>query len=169
MKFCTQCGGKLRAVSSTHFVCSDCSRDLFSNPKGAVAILLISPHGELILARRARDPEKGKLDPIGGFLDVGECFEEALYRELEEESGLGMDDIEAVRYLGSAHDYYHWQGVDEPVISAYFTAVLKPGRELKAADDVASYEFLQVGSIDQDQLAWPGLQKMLAKFTSDDQ
>lgn len=164
MKFCTQCGGKVHPVSHSHFTCSDCSRDLFLNPKGAVAILLMSPDGKLILARRAREPEKGKLDPIGGFLDVGECFEEALYRELEEESGLTADDIEAVTYIGSAHDYYLWQGVDEPVISAYFTAVLKPGRNLKAADDVASYEFLQLESIDENQLAWPGLQKMLNNF-----
>jgi len=43
---------------------------------------LFDDQGRIALARRAYEPEKGKLDPIGGFLDVGEDFEQAFYREL---------------------------------------------------------------------------------------
>jgi len=68
--------------SQTKFVCTQCRRDTYRNPKGAVAILLFDDQGRIALARRAYEPEKGKLDPIGGFLDVGEDFEQAFYREL---------------------------------------------------------------------------------------
>jgi|AntRauTorckE6833_2_1112554.scaffolds.fasta_scaffold05798_7 ADP-ribose pyrophosphatase YjhB (NUDIX family) len=164
MKYCTRCGGELLKQSATKFVCTKCKRSQFRNPKGAVAILLFTPEGKLLLARRARDPEKGKLDPVGGFLDVGENFEQALYRELAEETGLTKADIANVTYLGSAYDEYAWHDEDEPVVSAYFTAQLKPDAEPKPDDDVASFEAFDINDIPEDELAWPGLSKMLEEL-----
>ena len=39
------------------------------------------------MARRGEEPAKGTLDFIGGFVDPGEGFEEAIVREIEEETG----------------------------------------------------------------------------------
>ncbi len=164
MKFCTRCGGELLKESETKYVCTRCRHEQFRNPKGAVAVLLFSSEGKLILARRAHEPERGKLDPIGGFLDVGENFDRALFRELEEESGLTERDISDVTYLGNTYEEYLWHGEIEPVVSAYFTARLKRSKQPVAADDVASFEYFDSRNIPQDELAWPGLAEMLKKL-----
>lgn len=51
-------------------------------------LYLFDQDGRYTLARRAYGPHEGSLDRIGGFVDIGENFEGALYRELEEEVGL---------------------------------------------------------------------------------
>jgi ADP-ribose pyrophosphatase YjhB (NUDIX family) len=158
------CGDEVLKLSDTKYTCTTCKSDIYRNPKGAVAILLFDDQGRITLARRAYEPEKGKLDPIGGFLDVGECFEDALQRELAEETGLSKTAIAKVTYLGSAYDEYAWHGDNEPVVSAYFTAYLKPGAEPKPDDDVTSFEAFDINDIPENELAWPGLSKMLKEL-----
>ena len=164
MNHCIRCGGELLKINDTKYQCTHCKREQFDSPTAAVAILLTTDKNKVILARRAKEPEKGKLDPIGGFLDNSENIETALYRELEEETGLNQDDITDVTYLGSVHNYYDWNGHHESVAPVYFTAKLKPGKQLEAADDVASFEELPLAEIDYSELAWPEIGDMLDKL-----
>ena len=53
--------------------------------------------GKLLLVRRGREPEKGKLALPGGIVEYGETTEEAVVRELKEETGI---DTRPVRLLG---------------------------------------------------------------------
>lgn len=164
MKYCTRCGGELLKQSATKFVCTQCKSDLFRNPKGAVAILLFTPEGKLLLARRAQDPKKGKLDPVGGFLDYGENFETALFRELKEETGLTRDDLASVNYIGSAFDEYPWNDEKEPVASAYFRAEMRSGATPQADDDVASFDSFDLANVPLEEAAWSGLQEIIEKM-----
>lgn len=164
MKYCNRCGAPAQKKSATHYVCSSCKTDHYKNPKGAVALLLFDSSGALMLARRAKAPKKGTLDPIGGFLDIGESFEQALFRELKEETGLTAMDISDPTYLGSVHDFYPWQGDQESVVSVYFTATLNSTAIPTANDDVATLEHLPLKDVPDDELAWDGLRTMLAKL-----
>ena len=74
------------------------------SPRPAVAVL-ITRGSSVLLARRAVEPRKGKLDIIGGFVDPGESAEEAAKREVKEETGLELD-LGSLRYLGSLPDTY---------------------------------------------------------------
>ena len=57
-------------------------------------VMVFSPEGDsLLFCRRTRDPFCGKFNMVGGHIEPGESDEEAAYRELEEESGIGRDDI----------------------------------------------------------------------------
>ncbi len=161
MKFCTRCGGELLKESDTKYQCTHCRYEQFRNPKGAVGLLLIDSDGKLILTRRAEEPKKGALDQLGGFLDVGETFEDALYRELQEETGLTKGDVYDVTYVGSTHEYYHWQGEDEPVVSVIFSAKLKSNAKPIPADDVASLEHLELDDVPVSEVGWPGLLDMI--------
>ena len=161
MKFCTRCGGKLLKESDTKYQCTHCCVENFENPKAAVALIILKPDNKVLLTRRGKEPEKGKLDPIGGFLDKGETFETALYREFEEETKLKKEDIIELNYLGSAHNFYHWYGHDESVVSVYFTAKLKLGKNPTPADDVAKYEEISLANLDKTELAWSAISEML--------
>ena len=57
-------------------------------------IMVFSPEGDrLLFCKRTREPFRGKFNMVGGHIEPGESDEDAAYRELEEESGIGRNDI----------------------------------------------------------------------------
>ncbi|NBU34155.1 NUDIX domain-containing protein [bacterium] len=163
MQFCEKCGAKTMPEKSFRR-CTKCGSTYFQNPKAAVAVILYShDKQQLLLGVRAREPQKGTLDSIGGFLDTGENFETALYRELKEESGLTTYDIMNLYYIGSSYDAYDWEGVDVPVTSAYFMAQLNDGAIYTASDDIEKLSMHPIDALDYDNFAWDGLRSMVRK------
>jgi ADP-ribose pyrophosphatase YjhB (NUDIX family) len=51
-----------------------------------VAVVLLPVHGALVTVRRDMEPRKGELAPPGGFMELGETWQEAAARELREEA-----------------------------------------------------------------------------------
>ena len=160
LEFCNACGGKLNAGKHGAFKCDKCHRVHYANPKPAVGIFLFTAEGQVVLSVRSREPEKGKLDILGGFVDLNESLEEALYRELDEEAGLVPDDISDVEYVGSAVNYYKWGEDNLPTLTMYYKGVLiKQINE--GFDDVASIEYLAPSSVKVSDVAWPPIFEML--------
>ncbi|WP_344826413.1 NUDIX domain-containing protein [Actinocorallia longicatena] len=56
-----------------------------------MAVLLVPVDGGLLTVRRGISPGLGELALPGGFIDVGETWQEAAVRELREESGVVLD------------------------------------------------------------------------------
>lgn len=90
VKYCQRCGtpmtwqerfGRLRPV------CPQCDWTYFPDPKVAVAAL-VEQDGQVLLVRRANDPERGKWTLPAGFVDAGEDPARAAERECLEETGL---------------------------------------------------------------------------------
>ena len=86
--YCPKCGSKQFVVhdfKSKH--CEACGFTYYFNAAAAVIAIIENEKGEMLVARRGEEPAKGMLDFIGGFVDPGEGFEEAVVREIEEETG----------------------------------------------------------------------------------
>lgn len=160
MKYCELCGSECSSTGNKS-ECKSCGGIFYVNPRGATALLLFDKRGKLVLGRRAINPSVNKLDCIGGFVDVGENFEQGMLRELHEESGLVADDITDLEYLGSTYDDYEWQDRKVPVVSVYFTATLRTDKKLVASDDIGSFESIDIGNIVREDVAWDGMWKML--------
>ncbi len=158
------CGAKT-TQQNNKYTCTLCSKTFYENPKAAVVVMLYTPvKKQLILTRRAHEPEVGKLDFIGGFLDVGETFEQAAYREMQEESGLTAADIGELQYVTSIYNGYVWEGNVLPTTSVCFVAELVDDAQLVAADDVSSFERYDLDALPaKEECAWDDMPRALAE------
>ncbi len=96
-RFCSGCGGELRRLPGEWGKqCTQCRTSHFPHIHPCVIVLVQRP-GEVLLTRKREWPE-GRYSLVAGFLDFGECFEEAVVREVLEETGVR---IKQVRYVGS--------------------------------------------------------------------
>lgn len=96
-RICSRCGGSTeRLPGESGKKCQSCGYAHFPHIHPCVIVLIHRP-GEILLARKAEWPA-GRYGLVAGFLECGECFEEAVTREIAEETGLRVRDI---RYLGS--------------------------------------------------------------------
>ena len=67
----------------------------YSNwPIVAVAALIFNDNGEILLVKRGAEPGKGLWSIPGGAVELGEKLEDALKREVLEETGLVIEPIE---------------------------------------------------------------------------
>ncbi len=68
--------------------CKVCGR--YQNRPCVVDGIVLNEKNEILLIRRGRDPEKGKYAFPGGFIEWDETAEEAVVREVSEETGLSV-------------------------------------------------------------------------------
>jgi NAD+ diphosphatase len=97
--FCGVCGSPNRLQSAGHkLVCSneECARQSF--PRIDPAIIVLVTHGNAcLLGRNATWPEK-RFSTLAGFVEPGESLEDAVVREVFEESRVRLKEI---RYISS--------------------------------------------------------------------
>ena len=87
---CSYCGHPFVANQSWPRRCANCGNMSFVNPL-PVTIVLVPVDGGLLLVRRNIEPHKGKLALPGGYVDLGESWQEAGAREVLEETGITID------------------------------------------------------------------------------
>jgi NAD+ diphosphatase len=96
-RYCGKCGG--RAVQQSNdraMLCQQCG--IYSYPRLSPSIIVLVHRGdEVLLARNHRFPE-GMYSTLAGFVEPGESIEETLVREVQEEVGVKVHNLE---YLGS--------------------------------------------------------------------
>jgi ADP-ribose pyrophosphatase YjhB (NUDIX family) len=115
--FCPQCGCSAGDVGQNPFSCAGCGFRFYFGPTVAVGAIVTDDAGRVLLLRRARDPGRGKLGIPGGFVDVGEGVEEAMAREVFEETQL---TVQSMRYIASFPNSYAYRGLLYPVTDVFF-------------------------------------------------
>jgi 8-oxo-dGTP diphosphatase len=93
VNYCQVCGHEMIdrwAHGKNRRVCPACSFVYFDDPKVAVAVF-IERDGQVLLVRRAMNPERGKWALPAGYVDYGEDPREAAMREVREETGLEIE------------------------------------------------------------------------------
>ena len=95
-RFCGVCGGTMKFHTDISKRCEHCSKEVW--PQLATAIIVRITRDDEILMARARNFRGDFYGLIAGFVETGETLEEALVREVHEETGLEIKDI---RYFGS--------------------------------------------------------------------
>ena len=94
---------------------------------------------KLLLVQRRSDPFKGKWALPGGFLEEEETLEAGAKRELQEETGLQVENIKQLRAFGTP-------GRDPRgrTISIAFFGEVASEEEVKGADDAADARWFNI-------------------------
>ena len=102
-RYCPRCAGALEPRRSGHeLVCTQCGKPQF--PRTDPAVIMVVASGEpgsdderCLLGRQAIWPE-GRFSTLAGFCEPGETLEDAVRREVLEETGVRVGDVE---YFGN--------------------------------------------------------------------
>ena len=92
----------------------------------------MNDRNELLLVRRACDPGKGCWGLPGGFVDRNETIEEALAREVKEETQLVITSCEL---LITHPNQYNYRGVVAPVIDLFYCCEVESPDQISLAVD----------------------------------
>jgi 8-oxo-dGTP diphosphatase len=102
---------------------------------------------KILLEKRKNDPSKGKWAVPGGLVDLGEGVEEAVVREVKEETGLDVYEprlVDVVDYISLGEKgavMYHYVIVD-------YIVTVKGGKP-KAASDAADLKWVSFNEVEE--------------------
>lgn len=96
-RFCSTCGGALTPMSGSFgMLCPACNYEHFPSIHPC-AIVLVRRGDQFLLARK-KEWASGRYGLVAGFLDMGESLEECAAREVLEETGIVVKNVQ---YVGS--------------------------------------------------------------------
>jgi len=162
-KYCPVCG-------SDHFVvnnfkskkCEDCGFTYYANPCSATAAFIVNENDEMLVVRRAKEPALGTYDLPGGFCDMGETVEEGMRREIKEETGLEVQDIQ---YLFSSPNVYQYSGMGIHTLDMDYLVRVKGGRlAIQAAYDAAEAFLIPINIVNPADFGLTSIRHAVIRF-----
>jgi 8-oxo-dGTP pyrophosphatase MutT (NUDIX family) len=91
---CSYCGAAFAQGAPWPRVCAACGETTWRNPLPVAVTLLPVDTGEgrgIVVVRRDIEPRRGELALPGGFIELGESWQEAAVRELLEETTIAAE------------------------------------------------------------------------------
>ena len=165
-KFCPVCGSRHFAIHNFKSKqCQDCGFTYYANPCSATAAFIINDRRELLVVRRAKEPAKGTLDLPGGFVDMGETVEEGMRREIMEETGLTVGDIQ---YLFSSPNVYMYSGMGVHTLDMdYLVHISGDDIAVRAADDAAESFWVPLEQVNPADFGLTSIRNAVVRFLAE--
>lgn len=122
-------------------------RRLYPNQPIVGVGAVIIRDGRILLERRRNDPGKGKWSIPGGIVELGESTEEAVMREVKEETGLDVDNPELIDVVNNVTGdekgriEYHFVIID-------YSVRLKGGKP-KASSDAEELKWVPLENVEE--------------------
>lgn len=94
-RFCGACGAATQLVLAGH--CARCRNQdcgLRHFPRTDAAIIVLVQNGDRALLGRQRNWKPGRWSTLAGFVEPGESLEDAVRRELDEEAGVHLTQVD---------------------------------------------------------------------------
>ena len=92
-RFCGACASPMRLVPGERcFACSACG--VMAYPRISPAMMVLIRKGDQVLLALHAKSAAGRYTPLAGFLEAGESIEEAVHREVFEEVGLRVRNLQ---------------------------------------------------------------------------
>ncbi len=95
-QFCGICGAPMKMHTDISKRCTRCGKEVW--PQLATAVIVLIHRGDEVLLVHARNFKGNFMGLVAGFVETGETLEEAVHREVMEETNLAVTNL---RYFGS--------------------------------------------------------------------
>ena len=163
-KFCPSC-------ASTHFtfpdnrtfLCDDCGFTYYHNIAAAVAIVFTFEDKVLFTVRNL-DPDKGKWDLPGGFIDPNETAEEAACREIKEELGIEISNSD-LKYITTSPNNYLYKNVPYRTMDIFYECELTSDViKVEAVDEIQELIWVKRSEIDLNQIGFVSIRKVIGEI-----
>ncbi|MDR1742956.1 MAG: NUDIX domain-containing protein [Dysgonamonadaceae bacterium] len=161
-RFCPRCGSKNFSENNAKSkICANCGFIYYANPSAAVVAVIENGKGEILVARRAKDPAQGSFDLPGGFCDMDETAEESVRREVKEETTL---DIIELSFLFSIPNIYVYSEMEIHTMDLFFRCKVNNFSGLTANDDVSELVFIPVKQLNPKDFGLTSIRKGIEKL-----
>ncbi len=139
-KYCAECGHKLEDIrygDDDCKICPSCRKMYGSSPFPVVAVLVVNEFNEILLLKQNHISE-AKWTVVTGYLTDGETIEDAVVREVKEETG---QDVIRCSYISS---YYF--APKQLIMIGFIAYVKKSG--FSSSDEVDDVKWYQIDEVD---------------------
>ena len=161
-RYCPRCAAALRREDN-RVECDACGFRQYASSQPTASAFVLDEDGRILLARRAYEPDVGKWDVPGGFLEEGEDPVEGLRRELREEAGI---EIDLGDFVGVFTDTYGEPPDATHVLNLVWEARIAAG-DPTPNDDVSELRWFPKDALPEDvELAFRWLAKSLHDWTA---
>lgn len=162
-KSCPNCKSeKFSFPNNVRFHCNDCDFTYYHNIAAAVAIVFTF-EDKILFSVRNVDPDKGKWDLPGGFIDPGENAEEAACREIKEELGLNITPAD-LKYINTAPNNYLYKNVPYRTMDIFYECPLQTDViSIAAEDEIQDLIWVNRKEIDLEKIGFVSIRKVIAE------
>lgn len=120
-RFCGVCGAPCEPRSAGHMMlCTSCKSEHFPRTDPAV-IMLVARGDRVLLGHSRRFPRANMYSALAGFVEPGESLEEAVRREVLEESGIQVGEVwyhssQPWPFPGNIMLGFHAEGLNDDIV-----------------------------------------------------
>lgn len=162
-KFCPSCASThFSFLDNRRFLCDDCCFTYYHNIAAAVAIVFTF-EDKLLFTVRNVDPDKGKWDLPGGFIDPNETAEEAASREIREELGIEISNSD-LKYITTSPNNYLYKNVPYRTMDIFYECGLTSDViKVEAEDEIQELIWVKRSEIDLEKIGFVSIRKVIGE------
>lgn len=95
-RFCSRCGERTVIAAAGHIRrCPACGAEHYPRTDPAVIMAVVDDRDRILLGRQVHWPE-GRFSTLAGFVEPGESIEQSVRREVHEEVGIDVGEVEYI-------------------------------------------------------------------------
>jgi NAD+ diphosphatase len=144
------------------FHCKACDFVYYHNIAAAVAVILKYKNKILFTVRNV-DPDKGKWDLPGGFIDPNENAQEAACREIKEELGLDLQPSD-LTFVTTSPNNYLYKKVPYRTMDLFFECELDSDKiNITAEDEIKELIWVATNEIDLNKIGFVSIRKVIGE------
>jgi NAD+ diphosphatase len=109
------------------------------------------------------DPDKGKWDLPGGFIDPNETAEAAACREIKEELGIEISNSD-LKYITTSPNNYLYKNVPYRTMDIFYECELTSDViKIEAEDEIQELIWVKRSEIDLNQIGFVSIRKVIGE------
>lgn len=162
-KFCPNCQSTDFSFKNlTKFQCKACGFEYYHNIAAAVAVIFTF-EDKILFTVRNENPDKGKLDLPGGFIDPKETAEEAACREIKEELDLDIAPKD-LNYIITSPNEYLYKNVPYRTMDLFFECALTNDKlTIKAKTEIKDLVWIKRNEIDVTKIGFVSIRTVIGE------